>query len=151
MARIVISKRHIVAVSSAALMAVGAAALAACSGEDPPASEPPATAEPTVSSTADAPARFATIHSGRGEACADILRVNSTPVSEETADADNRYFGEQLIGNGASGNVRSVGRSSCGNLLVVVVGMKISTARLPAYGPGGTPVLAYKQRPVSAF
>lgn len=95
---------------------------------------------------------WATIHASRYEGCDAILAANFEPVSDETVDADRVHLTEELMLSGPlDGDVRSVGRTSCGNLPVVIVGVKHGSVKVPAYGPGGTPVLAYRQRPAVAF
>ena len=92
------------------------------------------------------------IYASRYEACDVILASNSESVSDETADADRDHLAEELIfSEPIDGDVRSVGLSSCGNLPVVVVGVKHYAVKVPAYGPGGTPVMAYRQREAVAF
>lgn len=64
-------------------------------------------------------------------------------VSEETAKADADVLG-RLVGEKDQG-VELVGVGDCRGLPVVVVGVSKSDAAVPAVGPGGTPVLAYRQ------
>ena len=92
------------------------------------------------------------IYASRYEACDVILASNSESVSDATAEADRDHLAEELIfSEPIDGDVRSVGLSSCGNFNVVVVGVKHYAVKVPAYGPGGTPVLAYRQREAVAF
>ena len=92
------------------------------------------------------------IYASRYEACDVILASNSEPVSDETADADREHLAEEWLRSGPpDGDVRSVGPSHCGNLPVVIVGVKHGSVKVPAYGPGGTPVMAYRQREAVAF
>jgi hypothetical protein len=90
----------------------------------------------------------ATVHASRETACDDVLANPSAPVSERTADADRQQLTDVLMGRDG---IRSVGMSSCGSQPVVVVGTKNLSAQVPAQGLGGTPVIAYKQRPIYAF
>ena len=91
------------------------------------------------------------IYASRYEACDVILASNSESVSDATADADRVHLTEELMSGPIDGDVRSVGLGSCGNLNVVVVGVKHYAVKVPAYGPGGTPVMAYRQREAVAF
>ena len=92
------------------------------------------------------------IYTSRYEACDAILASNSEPVSDETVESDRVHLTEVLFrSQPLDGDVRSVGRTSCGNLPVVVVGVKHEAVKVPAHGPGGTPVLAYRQREAVAF
>ena len=92
------------------------------------------------------------IYASRYEACDVILASNSEAVSDATVEADRVHLTEVLMLSGPiDGDVRSVGRTHCGNLPVVVVGVKHYSVKVPAYGPGGTPVLAYRQREAVAF
>jgi hypothetical protein len=90
----------------------------------------------------------ATVFASRRDACDDVLASPAEPVSEQTADADREHLTGLLMGRD---DIRSVGMSSCGSQPVVVIGTKNLSARVPAQGPGGTPVIAYKQRPIYAF
>jgi hypothetical protein len=90
----------------------------------------------------------ATVFATRRDACDDVLASPAQPVSERTADADRQHLTDDLMRHD---DIRSVGMSSCGSQPVVVVGTKDLSASVPAQGPGGTPVIAYKQRPIYAF
>ena len=99
----------------------------------------------------ESPPALTKIYASRYEACDVILANNSESVSDATVDADRVHLTEKLMSGPPGGNVRSVGRTSCGNLPVVVVGVKHYAVKVPAHGPGGTPVLAYRQREIVAF
>ena len=100
----------------------------------------------------ESPPAWTKIYASRYEGCDDILANNSEPVSDETVDADREHLAEELLRSGPpDGDVRSVGPSHCGNLPVVIVGVKHYAVKVPAYGPGGTPVMAYRQREAVAF
>ena len=99
----------------------------------------------------ESPPAWSKIYASRYEACDVILANNSESVSDATADADRVHLTEKLMSGPPGGDVRSVGLSSCGNFNVVVVGVKHYSVKVPAYGPGGTPVLAYRQREIVAF
>ena len=99
----------------------------------------------------ESPPALTKIYASRYKACDVILANNSEPVSDATADADREHLTEELRSGPPGGDVRSVGLTHCGNLPVVVVGVKHYAVKVPAYGPGGTPVLAYRQREAVAF
>ena len=91
------------------------------------------------------------IYASRYEACDVILASNFEAVSDATVEADRVHLAEELMSGPPGGGVRIVGRTHCGNLPVVVVGVKHYAVKVPAYGPGGTPVMAYRQREIVAF
>lgn len=121
---------------------------AAPSTEEPPDAAPPVGPTPTGSPE---PAR-ATVHSSQSEGCSAILAADPERVSDETAEADTEWMSEKFFGDHPSDNsFRLLVRSSCGDLPVVVIGVKNSSVEVPSYGPGGTPVIAYRQPKIVAF
>lgn len=95
---------------------------------------------------------MATVYPSRSGACDAIVANNSEAVPDETVSADRRYVSSKLMPMPpVDNNVRGVGQGSCGTLPVVVVYAKNQSAEVPAYGPGGTPVMAYVQREFVAF
>ncbi|KAA1376344.1 hypothetical protein [Aeromicrobium fastidiosum] len=129
---------------SAAILA-GVFTAGAVLGDDP--RPPSASPSPT---TPDSP--WATAHRSIGERCDDVLTRGGPRVSEQTADADREYMTEQLMGGPPdTGDIRSVGLSSCGDLPVVSVGVRHDRVRIPAIAPGGTPVVVFRELPIVAF
>lgn len=138
--------------SLVAVLAIGlASTLAACGGgESDPAGDPSADA-PWV------PVSFAEVVTGREEACEQVAEDiegdgpaddAGTPRPPGDVERDLEAVQEHLLGDSTSKRVLSVGLRDCFGHWVIDVQAATSLATIPATGPEGTPVLAYRERGV---
>ncbi|MDQ6525458.1 hypothetical protein RB608_17690 [Nocardioides sp. LHD-245] len=94
----------------------------------------------------------ASVHRDHESACqAFRAAALNRSVAPAVAAEDRAMLARSLLRDRPEGGVRSIGLSMCGNAEVVVVGVADDAVRVPAAGPGGTPVLAYLQAGALAF
>jgi hypothetical protein len=97
-------------------------------------------------------AAVASVHRDHRAACAAFLATSSPRFVEPRVAAQDRDALERsLMGDRPDDGVRSIGLTRCGNAEVIVVGVADDSVRVPAAGPGGTPVLVHLQSPFFAF
>lgn len=95
---------------------------------------------------------FARVFLNEAAACRWLLEHPPSPVSQATAAADNAALGAQLMGSkDAYPGVRMVGLGKCADHWAVHIGVANTRVKVPAWGPGGTPVLARLALPFYAF